>query len=265
MVGKLPPETVNPVPEIESELMVTAAVPLDVTVTDLETAVPTETLPKASEVALRERDGVAAFNCRAALCEEEFEVAVSVADWAVVTEATVAVKAAVEAPAATVTLAGTVTALSLLASVTTWPPVGAAPDRLTEQESDSAPVIDVLPHETALTLGSTAVPVPLRLTEALCELLEIVNWPLAEVAVDGANWTDNTTDCPGFNVVGKPPPETENPEPEIRSELMVKGAVPLEVTVTELETAVPTETLPKASEVELRLRAGVDAGAKEMV
>ena len=153
MVGKLPPETENPVPEIESELMVTTAVPLEVTVTDFETAVPTETLPKASEDALRVRAGVAAFNCRAALCEDEFEVAVRVAVWAVVTEATVAVKAAVEAPAATVTLAGTVTALSLLASVTTWPLVGAAPDRLTEHESEAAPVIEVVPQETALTDG----------------------------------------------------------------------------------------------------------------
>lgn len=182
MVGKLPPETVNPVPEIESELMVTAAVPLDVTVTDLETAVPTETLPKASEVALRERDGVAAFNCRAALCEEEFEVAVSVADWAVVTEATVAVKAAVEAPAATVTLAGTVTALSLLASVTTWPPVGAAPDRLTEQESDSAPVIDVLPHETALSIGEVVDCAGFNVIDVVCDALP---WEAVSVAVCG--------------------------------------------------------------------------------
>ena len=53
MAGKVPPETENPVPEIESELMVTAAVPVEVAVMDLVTAVPTETLPKDSEVALR--------------------------------------------------------------------------------------------------------------------------------------------------------------------------------------------------------------------
>lgn len=65
MIGNPPPETENPVPEIESELMVTATVPLEVTVTDLVTAVPTETLPNESEVALRLSAGVAAFNCRA--------------------------------------------------------------------------------------------------------------------------------------------------------------------------------------------------------
>ena len=58
MTGKLPPETVNPVPEIESALMDTAEVPLEVRVTDFVTAVPTETLPNAREVELRLIEGV---------------------------------------------------------------------------------------------------------------------------------------------------------------------------------------------------------------
>lgn len=62
MTGKLPPATENPAPEIESELIVTAEVPLEVTVMDFETAVPTATLPNASELALRLRAGAAAFN-----------------------------------------------------------------------------------------------------------------------------------------------------------------------------------------------------------
>ena len=118
MVGKFPPERVNPVPEIESELIVTAAVPLEVTVMDLLTAVPTATLPKASEVALRVTAGLAAFSCKEALFEDEFELAVRVAVCAVVTDATFAVKDAVDAPPATVTLPGTVTALSLLERTT---------------------------------------------------------------------------------------------------------------------------------------------------
>jgi hypothetical protein len=65
VAGKLPPETENPAPEIESELMVTAAVPLEVTVTDLATAVPTDTLPNVSDVAFRVSAGVAAFSCSA--------------------------------------------------------------------------------------------------------------------------------------------------------------------------------------------------------
>lgn len=62
MTGRLPPETENPVPEIESELIVTAAVPLEVKVTDFETDVPTETLPNATEVELNVRPGAAACN-----------------------------------------------------------------------------------------------------------------------------------------------------------------------------------------------------------
>ncbi len=63
MAGKLPPETENPVPVIESELIVTATVPLEVTVTDLVTAVPTETLPNGNEDAFRLNAAVAAFSC----------------------------------------------------------------------------------------------------------------------------------------------------------------------------------------------------------
>lgn len=47
---------------IESELIVTAAVPLEVTVTDFETDVPTVTLPNASEVVLSVNAGTAAFS-----------------------------------------------------------------------------------------------------------------------------------------------------------------------------------------------------------
>lgn len=123
MVGKTGPNTENPVPQTEPEFMVTAAVPLEVTVTDLLTAVPTETLPKASEVALKVRPGPAAFSSRATLSDDEFRLAVRVPVWAVVTEATLAVKVAVEAPPATVILAGTVTAMSLLVNLTLRPPV----------------------------------------------------------------------------------------------------------------------------------------------
>jgi hypothetical protein len=60
--GKFPPETVNPAPVIESELMVAATVPLEVTVTDFDTDVPTDTFPKDSEVVLKLNAGVAAFS-----------------------------------------------------------------------------------------------------------------------------------------------------------------------------------------------------------
>ena len=60
-------------------------------------------------------------------------------------------------------------------------------------------------------------------------------------------------------MTGKFPPVTENPVPEIESALMVTGAEPLEVKVTDLVTTVPTETLPKESEVALALSVGEDA------
>lgn len=133
------------------------------------------------------RAGVAAFNCRETLFEVLPELALTVADCAVVTDATVAVNDALLAVAGTVTEPGTVTELLLLARVTVTPPVGAEPERLTVHVSESVPVIDVDPQETALTVGATAVPVPLTLTDALGALLEIVNCPVVEVAVVGSN------------------------------------------------------------------------------
>jgi hypothetical protein len=59
-------------------------------------------------------------------------------------------------------------------------------------------------------------------------------------------------------VAGKLPPDTENPFPEIELDLIVTGAVPVDVRVTDLLTAVPTETLPNASEDVLRLKAAAD-------
>ena len=79
MAGKLPPVTENPVPEIASALMVTAAVPLEVSVTDFVTAVPTATFPNANEVALAVRDAVVALSFTAKLFDEPFAFADKVA------------------------------------------------------------------------------------------------------------------------------------------------------------------------------------------
>ena len=127
MSGKVPPETENPEPETESELMVTAAVPLDVSVTDLVTAVPTETFPKDSEVALRLRAGTAAFKVIVTLFEDAFALALTVAVWVELTLDAAALNVAVEAPAATVTLDGTESELELVAMATLCPPERAAP------------------------------------------------------------------------------------------------------------------------------------------
>ncbi len=96
-------------------------------------------------------------------------------------------KVALLAAAGTVTEPGTDTALLLLAKLTLSPPVGAEPDRLTVQVSESDPVTDVLPQERALIAGAPVVPVPLRLTVAAATLLEIVSCPVDELALLGSN------------------------------------------------------------------------------
>lgn len=154
MAGKLPPETENPVPEIESELIVTAAVPLEVTDTDFVTAVPTATLPNDIDVELSLSAGAAAFSCSATLIDEEFALAVKVAVCDVLTEDTFAVNEAVDAREATVTLAGTFTAVLLLTNETL------APLEEAGELSDTVHVLvpelvnEVLPHENALSVGA---------------------------------------------------------------------------------------------------------------
>lgn len=169
MAGKLPPDTMNPAPVIESELIVNAAVPLEVSVTDLVTAVPTDTFPNASDVVLSVRAGVAAFSCKAKLFEMEFALADTVAVCDVLTEATVAVNEAVLAPDATVTLAGTVTALVLLARLTLCPADGAGALRLTEQDVEPVPVNELVEHDNPLNETVTLEPDPLRLIVVLFE------------------------------------------------------------------------------------------------
>lgn len=149
MTGKLPPETVKPVPEIESALIETAVLPLEVSVTDFVTAVPTDTLPNASEVVLRLSDGVPMAELEPlSLIEVALDVdpcvAVRVTVCEAVTAATAAEKDALVAPEGTDTEAGTATALLLLARLTARPVLGAAPLRVTEQLSVPAPIMDVL-------------------------------------------------------------------------------------------------------------------------
>ncbi len=113
--------------------------------------------------------------------------AVRVADCALETEATFAMNVALVAVAGTDTTPGTVTAPLLLARPTLTPPLGAEPDKLTVHESDIDPVMDVLLHFTALTVGVPVVPVPLRLTADVGVLLNKVSCPVIELAEVGSN------------------------------------------------------------------------------
>jgi DMSO/TMAO reductase YedYZ molybdopterin-dependent catalytic subunit len=163
------------------------------------------------------------------------------------------------APAATVTLEGTVTALSLLTRLTLTPPLGAAAFNVTVQLSEAAPASEALLQERALT---TARPVPLRLIVEVLPayaLLERVTVPDSVAALVGSNPRDSVAVCPGFNVTGKVTPEILKPLPVSVAELMVSGAVPEEVSVTDCVEAVFTTTLPKLTLLALRVSAGIHA------
>src|ERR1039457_479222 len=85
-------------------------------------------------------------------------------------------------------------------------------------------------------LGTVApVPVPLRLTTAVLlvdESLWIVSCPVAAPVVAGSNCTFSVTDWVGFKVTGNVAPDIVKPVPVSIPELMVTGAVPVEVNVT---------------------------------
>jgi hypothetical protein len=187
VVGIVIPVAPNRAPATETDEIVTGAVPEEVSVTVCVAELFTTTPPNEILLAFSVSFGVPTFSCSESALEVLPVVAVTVADCALVTEATFAVKVALVAVAGTVTTLGTVTALLLLARPTLTPPVGAEPDRLTVHESASVPVIELLLQLTALTVGATVDPVPLRLTVAVGALLEIDNCPAVELAVLGPN------------------------------------------------------------------------------
>ena len=94
---------------------------------------------------------------------------------------------------------------------------------------------------------ATTVPVPLRLTTAVLlvdESLWIVSWPEAAPVTAGSNCTFSVTDWPGFKVTGNVAPDIVKPVPVSAAELMVTGAVPVEVNVTGCVEGVFSVTLP---------------------
>lgn len=181
------PDVEKPVPLTVTEETVRGAVPVELRVIDCTTGVFRVTLPNPSDVALIFIAAVAAFNCNEAVRELFWALAVSVTNWALLTQAALAVNVALEAVAGTVIELGTLTALLLLARPTIRPPVGAEPDKVTVHASASDPVIDMLVQDTALTVGGRLVPAPLKLTVTVGALLEIVNCPVTAPALFGPN------------------------------------------------------------------------------
>jgi hypothetical protein len=183
------PEAVKSAPETLIELIVTAALPVDVSVNDPVAFVFTFTLPKLRLVALALSAAVPPLNCSEKTWVALPALAVRVTVVAVLTAVAVAVKLALVAPDATVTDDGTLTAELLLATLTAKPPLAAAALKVTEQLSVPAPVIEPL---VQLNPVSTGTPVPLRLTAVelpVEELLVKVNDPEAAPAAVGSNCT----------------------------------------------------------------------------
>ena len=260
--GKLAPDMLKPAPVSVPALIVSGAVPEEDSVTDCGVAaVFNATLPKVRLLVLRLKVGVLALSARAKVLEMLPAVAVRVAVCAVVTEAIAAEKATPVEFAGTVTVAGRVTAGSLLESLTLSPPLPAAPLRVTVQASVPAPVTAPPVQERALNVPGVAVPVPLRLITAdglVVELLVRVIAPVAAPAVVASNLTVSVTDCSGLRVSGKLAPDMLKPVPVSVPALMIRGAVPEEVKVTDSGVAaVPTVTLPKAMLAVLSFRCGV--------
>lgn len=105
-------------------------------------------------------------------------VALELADTAFVAT----VKVAVVAPAATVTEAGKVALVLLEVSVTTWPPVGAGPVKVTVPVDDAPPTKDVGERATLLTAGDVMVSIAVEELEPIVAV--IVDDVEAATAVD---------------------------------------------------------------------------------
>jgi len=114
-------------------------------------------------------------------------LASNVADCAVFTAVTVAVKLAEVPPAATLVVAGTATAALLLVRFTVRPPVGAAEFSVTAQLSVPAPVIDPLAQVTLVNLGTPLPCRPIRLRVPLVALLVKSSSPVSDPVAEGSN------------------------------------------------------------------------------
>jgi hypothetical protein len=189
VIGADTPDIEKPVPAIEIELIVTAAPPVEVKVTDWVSGEFSTTSPNPTFVELKLKIGLAALNCNANVRDTPLALAVKVAVAAEETAETVAEKLALVAPAATVTVEGTVTDELLLARFTVAPPLAAATFSETVHESLPAALIDELAHQTALGVG---MPVPVKSTTVVpmdVALLEMINVPDAAPAAVGSKLT----------------------------------------------------------------------------
>jgi hypothetical protein len=194
-----------------------------------------------------------------------------VAVCAVLTAVAVAVKDAFVDPLATVTDAGTLRELLLLARSTLTPPLAAADVSETVHASVPAPVTAPLLHVTSLRLAALSLvalsPVPLNATVAVPALLTMVSLPDAAPAAVVSNPMSIVIVSPGVSVIGREgrteggrvSPAMENLLPVSDPLVMISGAVPEEVTVTDFDVDVLSATVPKPRLVVLSVISAVDA------
>src|ERR1700688_1579424 len=90
------------------------------------------------------------------------------------------------------------------------------------------------------------------------ELLWMVSCPVAAPVAVGSNCTSNVTATLGFKVTGNVAPDIVKPVPLSVPELMITGAVPVEVNVTGSVDAVFTVTLRNARLAVLIVNCGLD-------
>lgn len=105
-------------------------------------------------------------------------------------------------------------------------------------------------------------PVPLRVIWAVplvVELLATVSCPVAAPVAVGSNVTCSVTASPGFKVTGNVAPAIEKADPVSVPELMVTGAVPLEVSVSDNVADEFIATSPKLRLAVLIVNCGISA------
>jgi hypothetical protein len=104
--------------------------------------------------------------------------------------------------------------------------------------------------------------VPCRGIERLllpAELLATtINAPFVVPSDVGLNTRFRVVEFPGGNVAGKLSPVVVNPDPEVVAELIVTGAVPVEVRVSDCVDTEFNAACPKETELELALRTDID-------
>lgn len=153
-------------------MMVTEAIPVEVSVTGCVDAVFSVTFPNAKldGVIVSCGPAIVAPNCSAKLLETPAALAVSVTACAVVTDETFAMNPALVAFAGTTSVAGTVTAALLLTRLTLRPPLPDAAVSVTVQLSVPDSVIEVLLQEIAPNAAGPLAP-------AAAELFTVVPQP----------------------------------------------------------------------------------------